>query len=71
MEKYQILVNLENGKFFTDNWGGYWSADMENAKRYSLSEDMNNEIDRLFRSSDSPLDGVYAIEVKIVFVKNY
>lgn len=69
MNKFYVLRDEATGKYFTDRWGKYWSAEIEEAQKFSITSDMDEEIDKLYEDNCAPLDGVTNIEVVKLYSK--
>jgi hypothetical protein len=67
----KIVKNIENGKYFTDNYNCYWSRDIEDAYLFSDENEISKSIKKYQEDSGSPFEDIKMMLIETVYRLKY
>ena len=68
MIKELILKNEQTNEYFTNDYNGYWSRNVEDAYKYDATQDMESILNSLVSNNYAPpLEGVRYLELVTIF----
>lgn len=68
MKKRLVIKNTENNKYFTGNYNGWWSLDIDNAKKYVIIESLERELAEQY-NNDLAFEEVTCVIVETIYIK--
>jgi len=69
MRKRLVIKNTENNKYFTGNYNGFWSLDIDDAQTFNGEESVEKEIKHLTdpESSNDVFEKVKSVVIETVY----
>jgi hypothetical protein len=67
MKKSYVIKNTENNKYFTDNYNGFWSLDIRDARRYSIIEALERDMSIISEGDSDTFENVKTVVLETIY----